>query len=298
MAVHVGINIYYWGEAEERRLLVDGVRLWVRAAKAEGLADRFWFCPFDARGPHIFAVFSAPAARRRRLLRFLRAEVEAFLRTTPSRSSLPPEELRRRHEACRGKTLCAADELDGIAANNTFEMFMHSPDRHPFWMAAGMTDPAGFWRELDRIALAALDRRADGTHAVAAIRWMAAVDRALERLGAAAVDYWRWHATTLIPSLAERFEDDRSDPVASLDHAIGERNGRLFRMLTRGPVDEAMDPGPAIERTLAEDGRPITQRFRVLRELNHTTFGQLGQPVRSQIPLILFAWRQRLVTTD
>jgi hypothetical protein len=292
--LHVGINVYFQGDAEQRRLLLDGVRAWALAARAGGLSDAFWFCSFDARGPHVFAIFATTAEKREALLALLEERASAFLRESPSTAALPDEEVLRRHEECRGKALCSADEEEGIAENNTFRLFDHAPDRYPLWVASGLADPAAYWREVDRIAFWALERREEGSGTAAAVRWLAAVDRALDRLGVPADEYWRRHASTLIPALAERLQSEEDEVLASLPGAVGERNLRAFESLWgESPAHDAL-AGPAVEMLLGDAGRSQARRLGLLRELNHNVLSQLGQPVRAHIPLVLFAWQRKL----
>jgi hypothetical protein len=288
--LHVGINVYFWGDAEQRRLVLDGVRRWALEARAQGLSDAFWFCRFDARGPHVFALFATTAENRERLRAFLGARAEAFLRDAPSTVELGEGELRERFAQCRGKVLCAADAGSDLAPNNSFVLFDQEPHRYPLWMGAGMADPGELWRAADAVALWALERVEEGSGQRAAMRWIAAVDHALQRLAVPAEEYWRMHAATLIPALAARLETEEHEVLASLPAAVGERNGQVFTAAWSDPVPGIADH--AVELVMTQS--PAAQRFAVLRELNHTVLNQLGQPVRVHIPLVLHAWRCNL----
>ena len=294
---HLGINIYYWGTSEQRHLLLEGVRPWAVEAREKGLAESFWHCRFDARGPHIFALFKTSATARDRLQELLSQRLSTFLERSPSRAILAADELERRHAECRGKALCRVDGADGIAANNTFVLFDHEADGYPLWLDRGMAQAGAFWRQLDALSFWTLARLEQGEASAASVRWLAAVGGGLSRRGLPAAEYWRLHATTLIPSLAGRWETEPDALLASLAGAVSERNRLNFARIwdrAGAAAGEGFDIDPLIEAVTADDGRTLEQRFRVLREVNHTTLAQLEQPVALHIPMVLYAWQQSL----
>ena len=292
---HLGVNVYYWGDDARRRFLVEQVAPWVRRLLDERAIERFWFTAFDARGPHLTLLFTAgentpPALRER-----LRRDLEARLALAPSGEAIDAATLEERHRRCRGKELCAADALPGVAANNSFVFFEHPADGYPFGFSRGLARAGELWRRVGEVVLWALDRRGAGDAGPAAVRWTAAVDAGLERAGLPAEAYWRYHATTLVMPLAARLADDEAAVLASVPGVVGERNqenlGRLWREVEDGPW-----PGPGAGGlvALAAADRPGRDRWTLLREINHTTLGQLGLPVQLHLPLVFYAWQRNL----
>ncbi|HEX6910929.1 MAG TPA: hypothetical protein VF142_11060, partial [Longimicrobium sp.] len=109
--------------------------------------------------------------------------------------------------------------------------------------------------------------------------------------------YWRHHAGTLLLGLDERLQADEAAVLDALPRIVGARNAALF-----GPAWEAAEGGEAEWRPLpallrivfADDGRAMPERLHLLREINHSVLGQLGQPVAARLPLVLFAWMRGL----
>ncbi|MBV9773856.1 MAG: hypothetical protein JO040_07895, partial [Gemmatimonadetes bacterium] len=114
------------------------------------------------------------------------------------------------------------------------------------------------------------------------------------RAGADPAEFWRHHAKTLLVHLEERLEADEAQVLATLPTVVGERNREVFTRLW----DETPAWPPArrlVEIVLAGDGRTPGQQRALLREINHFTLAQLGQPVMHHIPLILYAWQRNLL---
>ena len=291
---HIGVNVYFWGDAEPRRLLVDGLRPWALEAFQEGLARRFWYCPFDARGPHVFAIFALGETgeeERARLREFLAARVDAFLRESPSLAAPDPGELEQRHAECRGKFMCNADREEGLAPNNSFILFDQEPDGYPWSMSSGIAAADDLCQLLSDLSFWCLSQLERGSQTPAAIRWLAAVDRALARHGQSAADSWELHATTLVLPLAERLKSQRDEVLSSLPAAVSERNRQVFSRLWQDAGSDSLMEAHAdrlVEIVTAE------RRFRTLRDVNHGILGQLGQPVMFHIPLVLYAWQRNL----
>lgn len=293
---HLGVNIYYWGAAEQRRLLLGVLRPCALDARRQGITRRFWYCCFDARGPHIFALFTT-AGEQARLRDLLERRLQAFLQETPSRAALGLGELERRHAECRGKTLSAADRGDDLAANNSYVFFSQPGGGYPLWMDSGMSAADEFWRQLDDLTFWTLEHLERGSHPAMAIHWLAAVDHALHRLGQPAEAYWRFHAETLLPALSERLAIHGDEVLVSLPGVLSERNHWSFSKAwnEEGEFSLGFDVDRMIEVVMRDDGRSLRQRLRVLREVNHGTLGQLHQPVRFHVPLVLYAWQRNLV---
>lgn len=293
---HLGLNVYCWGQQEQNRLLADGLGPVAREVRDQRLARRFWFTRFDVRGPHIFAVFTpSPESSRSRLAEVVSARLEAYLDRHPSQVVLERAELEERHAACRGKSLCAADQASDFAPNNSFALVDHATWAYPFRWSAHLAAHEELWRQLDASTFWALEELTRGRQTAAGIRWLAAVDLALAPSGHAAESYWRYHACTLVLPLTERLERAEEEVTASLPAAVGARNREIFSSLWN---DVAETGAPEVERwlalVLADDSRSERQRWSLLREINHSTLAQLGLPVKLQIPLVLYAWLRHL----
>jgi hypothetical protein len=291
--IHLGANIYYWDGHDQ--LLARGLRHWIREARQNRLIRRMWYCPFDARGPHIFALVSTEAAKLGSVQEFFRHRIDDFLRTWPSRPQPGAQEVAERHRQCRGKVMNSADRRRGMAANNSFSLFPHGDDEYPFAIFRCTSDPERLWLYLDQVASYALEHAGSGSGA-AALRWLAAVDRSLqkEKENVPAADYWRFHAESLLLGLKGSLQEP-GVAVERLNRAISAGNKQLFDQLWNG-IEPAI-PAVAddlVQLVMRDPKRQIAQRFQVLREINHTTLLQLGQMVRCHIPMVLYAWQRNL----
>jgi lantibiotic biosynthesis dehydratase-like protein len=294
--VYLGANIYYWGIAEQRRLLLEGVRPWAMKARQEGWASRFWYCRYDARGPHVFVLFTTTNECKGVLRGFLEARISEFLREIPSREQLSLEQLEKHHRECRGRELSIADGMEGLADNNTYLMFDHESGAYPLNFSAAMPGAAEFWERMEKLCFWTIDQlEQDPTKA--AIRWLAAVDRCLPGSGLVPEQYWRLHASTLIRPLRARLETNEAEVLSSLPAIVSESNRRVFSC-----VWDELNNGSAFEldlaglvKLIAEDNRgAVERRLRLLREINHLVMGQLGQWVKFEIPIVFYAWQRNL----
>lgn len=294
----IGVNIYFWGDAEQVRFLTEAMAPTAAEARREGLADRFWYKAFDGRGPHLLALFHTDAERRGALEARLQERFGAYLEAHPSTVVLDAEELEERHRECRGKALCSVDREPGFEANNTLRFFEHTEDAFPFWLTKDASQKDTFWRHMEGLAFWALGRLNEGRLPVDAVLLVAAVDRAVDRNGSLdGVDLWRHHASTLLMPLKERLAEEEEAVIADLPATVGERNMQAFEQIFTH-LDDA--PGrfgefqALIDAALAEDGRSHERRRAVVREIVHSTLIQLQQPVRNHIPVILFTWLRRI----
>lgn len=288
--MHLGCNIYYWGDREQNRLLHHCLGPLAARLEAQHLCERFWFGRFDARGPHVFALFVVPEpAIRMELVREVSATLARYLADCPSGVTLSATELEARHLACRGKTLCAADHPSEPASNNTFVLCDHGPRDYPFSLSEELPDEERFWQHIEELSFWTIRQLGAGGQATAAtVRWVAAIDGVLQARDEAA-DYWRFHAGTLLPGLAERLRASEA-PEEVLRGLVGERNMQIFLQLwQRPPSSDLPDPSRWVEIIDADRRRTREQRQWLLREVVHTTLQQLGVPVSQQIPLVLFA---------
>jgi hypothetical protein len=289
----LGAHVYRWSTPDQVRLLRDGLRPAAREARSRGLTSRFWYTLFDARGPHVFALFAAAdRSRRRELADFLGDRLAGWLAAHPSAAPLDRDEVERRHAACRGKVLAAIDAEAGLAANDSLHLFEHPAGGYPFATAAGIVRPHELWRRLDPLALWALDHVGE---AASAVRLAAVVDHALGAAGVSAAGFWRYVATTLLVPLGERLASDEAGVVAALPAMVGERNTLAFGRLWSAVPHGDDPPAAAAVRLVVEDGRrPLEHRFRLLREIVHVALAQLLQGVQARIPLVLYAWHRNL----
>jgi hypothetical protein len=298
---HLGLNAYFWGDREQDRLLVECLQPLADRLRRDALLERFWFDRFDARGPHLLAVFTLPDRAIEPARERIAADVGTYLRDHPSLAALTSEEIAKRHSECRGKILAVADREPGIAANNTWVLFDHAPDHYPFHLTRGLAAEEALWRQGDTVTRWALRQIAapSAKPLVAAISWATTLDHHL-RSPADGAEYWRLHATTLLMTLRERLTADESEVLNLLPSWIGERNRTTFSRLW---TVSAMEPETeAAVRNLVEiayglRGGPDGPRWRLLREMTHCTLKQLGIPVALHIPLVLFAWNHNLQAT-
>lgn len=294
---HLGLVVYAWGARNQDRLITDCLGLAVRELIQDGLADRFWFDRFDARGPHVLFLLcladeNFEAARRR-----LTDRVSLYLAAHPSEEDLTPEDLAACHAGCRGKVQCEVDALPGSGANNSFVLFEHGPRDYPFWLSAGAPEEERIWSLLSDLSFWAIEQMAARPGRVpfeAAVRWSAELNRALREAGLDPAAYWRYHATTLILGLEERLKTEEAEVLASLPGSIGEKNLSAFGRIWSESVSVWPLLPELVSRVFAGDGR-IERKQALLREAVHGLLKQLSLPVRLHIPVILFGWQQNVL---
>lgn len=289
----LALNVYCWGDPEQDRLLTECLGPAVRALWDEEKVRRFWVHRFDARGPHVMALLGTPAEARDEVRRRLSARLEPYLEGSPGGVHLSDYELRARHLACRGGTLCSLDALEGMAPNRSYAFADEPLGVFPFSHAR--TDEAGLL--LGELALWCIERLDAGTAAADAVRWTAALDLALERAGAGPARLWRFYASTLFPALSGRIMDGDAEVAASLARRVGERNREMFAAVWSASRAEA-PVWPGIGRlaaiAAAHDGADAAGRRRFTRDLAHAVLAQLGLPVMHRIPLVVHAWLRHL----
>lgn len=300
-AVHLGCTIYYWGHREQSRLLVECIGPLASRLREQGLCRRLWFNRFDARGPHVYAVFTAAPDAFEELSAAVSDAVQAYLDASPSRTEMTPEALAERHAACRGKTQGVADAAPGLARNNTFYLNPHAPGGYPFALSEGMAAGDELWRLVEDMgswALSRLDEAESGAATGPAARWLVAFERALAAAGHSPAAYWRHHAGTL----ALGFEDRVARGQASAGEVLarlGERNRHsLSRLWQAPPGDVGPDPGRLVALVGADPGATTEQRHRRWREIVHVLLNQLGVSVAATLPMVLFAWARAELEGD
>lgn len=298
MSSALALNIYCWDTNAQNRLLAEVMAPWVQEQGLAGQLELFLFDRFDARGPHLFFILGA--ADEATLDRFgeeTGERIARFLKDSPSPSFMSQEEVQARHDACRGKTLCALDRLDGLAANNTYLLAAHTSQDYPFRLWSDLTHAEAFLRAFGAQSIWAMGEvagRSGGLAMGPGLRWLASVDRMLHRAGLDPEAYWRYHVGTLVPSVVDELK--RSSPAvvaANLAPLISANNAKTFARVWE-----------LLEKDVPEDPRAIrlvellaTERSRdrlqvALREAIHLTLKQLGFHLSLQVPMVVYTWRQ------
>ncbi len=285
----LGLIVYRWGRRSQDRLLVECLGPLAAELWGSGQVDRFWFDRYDARGPHLFAVFGAAQDDLDRLAGQLGGALDRYLAKNPSPEMLAPERLERVHLQTRGRRQCEVDGRPGFGANDSWEIFAHPPRGYPFGLAEPDQDEDEVWRLAAGLALWTIERiavRTEPPGLAEAVRWTAAVDRALRAAGADSAAYWRHHASTLVPSEDGFLPDDSL--VDALPDALEPRHleklGHLWKEAER--VGGSWPELPRLVRaTVWGEG------WTLLRELDHVALKQQGIPVALHLPAVLFAWR-------
>lgn len=294
---YAGCNVYLWADDEQGRFFSQGLVPFLEEAIPEFGVKRFWFDRFDARGPHAFALFGVRPSRRAELEDRLGSFLAGYLAELPaSEPPLSDEVVRRRHDECRGKTMCAADREEGIAPPYTHRVFSHPPDGYPFWLTQGLAGEGVVWTLLTDLARWSLSRWGeDGKRpSVAAIRWFAQWDRALASALPSVEEQWRYHATTLIMGLEDRLREEEVLVLEGLPRWSG-ANREVFERLWK---EEAWgeDRWPHFESLvraiLGPSGELDRRGKKLLREIAHGVLKQLGLGVAQHVPLVFFAWNR------
>lgn len=294
----VALNVYCFTEREQNRLLTELLGPFAGQGIAAGRLDHFLYDRFDARGPHVFAVLVASAdGACQAAAADLARSLEVFLAALPEAPGPAEAEIAARHEACRGKSLCALDRLPGLAGRNSFGLAPHPENDYPFWLWSGLKREAAFWRAISDQSLWAIGQVAarGGQMAIGAgLRFTASIDAALRRTGQDAEAYWRYHVSTLFP--------DQAEEIAASPAAAAERFGPLVRGGNRQTFDRVWQlveqPGKGDPRaallvdSLAAELAAGLRGHRALREAVHLSLKQLGIDLSFQIPLLVHAWRR------
>jgi hypothetical protein len=288
----IGCNVYFWGAAEQNRILVECLGPSAASFRREGLARGFWFDRFDARGPHLFVLIMAAPGAGDEVSRRLSSRLDEYLAERPSATTLSSEQVSLLHAQTRGKALCPEDTRPGIAGNNSYVLFEQPATGYPFYLLGAEDE---LWELLDDLTSWGIERLAAPSPPLgAAVRWVAALDRELRRLGVAG-DYWRYHATTLLLGLEQRLAAGEREAIDSLPAAVGPKNLETFARIWR-EAERQPPPWPHIPRLaellVAARGRVSSRPFAPLRETVHCFLKQLGVMVSVHIPIVLFAWHQ------
>ena len=297
--IDLGLTVYLWGIQAQDRLLSQCLAPTMGALRQEGLVNRFWFERMDIRGPHLFVPFRVTPGAADEVNRRLTERIGSFLAAHPCPLIMSQEELRFRHDFCRGKIQCAPDRDSGFAENNTFRLFQHEERGYPFHLSEGIPQEEEIWRLLTKLTFWTVDQlsTASSARTAIAVRWFATLDRAMLATGVSLERYWRYHASTLLIHLERGLAANEEQVLSSLPSVLGVNNVATFTRIwneveTGGSTYPWTDD---VVRLVLNASRPAEeQRLVFLREIIHCSLKQLGLTVALHLPLVLFAWNRAL----
>jgi hypothetical protein len=288
--------VYHWGIEAQDRFLIEFLGPAARELHCEGLAEGFWFTRFDARGPHLLALFTPRRGGEPEIVERLSQRVTDYLARRPSAACPDHDELAVRHAACRGKWLCEMDRQAGIAANNSYCFFSHPADGYPFSLTAGLSDCGALWQLLEDLAFWTI-AKLEAPQA-AALRWVAGFELCLRAATDQSAQYWRFHLLLNLPALRDRTTSAQEEALEVLFRSLGANNQRIFGQVWQEAANAASPPWPhlasLVELALAASAVHGERRWGLLREIVHWTLGQLGMPIKLQLPLLLYAWSRSM----
>jgi hypothetical protein len=289
----IGCNIYLWSIPEQNRLLTECIAPLVRDLLASGASDSFTCSRFDARGPHVMAIFGATTATQREVTSRVDSAIAAYL-SRLDRVEVPSQaELEARHAACNGRTLCYIDSEPGLAEVRSFRIFELLDNERPLSKWKGMVGEDAISRLRTDLTLWAIAQLGATSTTMAAVRWVAALDRALSVVDMPRSALWGY-------LIDRRLRDrDFTKRVAAGQLtmnkgplAISEANRATFARCWNNPA--AIDGGCDLERlvtlVLADDSRPLLDRKELLRNIEYTTLWLLHITPEQVLPLFVFAW--------
>lgn len=293
---HRVFNVYLHGDGEQQALVTGCLSPELRSLRRRGLLRRAWYGRFDARGPHVYLVVSCEDGGMKGVEDGLKAAIDGWLASHAPFERLDDEAVVLRHAECRGKRLCASDDAPGFVAPGSLSIDPHSSTGYPFHLFPA--DDEALWDVLVDFALRNAAGSGEDVPATTwGMRWLAAIDRALDEHDADAAEYWRHHATTLLPGLPDKLQADEAAVIDALPRTLGERNlialGRVWEQA--GEENETMELARRLVSTVLREGDGADARA-VLREANHGGLTQMGVPVRSHVPGVLYAWQRALRT--
>jgi hypothetical protein len=292
--MHLGLNLYLWGQVHQDRLLIECIGPAVRELLRNGTCTTFWFDRFDARGPHLLLVLGIHGDGWTAATSLLSSRLDTYLVLRPSTEQLHLDELASRHEACRGKLLCDVDAETGFAANNTYRLFQHKAEFYPFSLAGDLTAADELWSRWCDVSLWALECIADGETQPAAARWVATIARVLDTMPGGSEPYWRHHTQRLIPGFEEWLRTAGARVVAAELRTTMDSVGGDVLLAEFGGQAVPHGTIPNVDRLVHVvangDDHVAERRWPLLYALTHTTLKQLGLRVPRHVPLILTAW--------
>jgi hypothetical protein len=292
---HFALNVYQWTSNAQDQLLAECLGPAARSLGVDGLVRQFWFYRFDVRGPHLGVLFGASADGAAEACAVLKVRLDAYLATFPCTVVPAAGELEKRHAECRGAVLCAMDAEPGLAPNNSYCLAPHPADGFFLRQTSLVPEQDELWLLLGELAFWSISRLGPDAPRPA-VRWFAAMDGALRRATLPAEACWRYYATTLRLGMKDQLRVDENAVVDALPRMLGERNltvlSRAWAQVEDAPQWASVDE--LVRRVMADDGRALDERVRLLRTLNHSVLSQLGQPASLRIPVVLYAWLRNL----
>lgn len=287
---HLGLLVYRFDLAAQNRLIVDCLGPAARSLRADGLSG-FWFSRFDAGGPHVWSLWITQEENRPLVRRLLADTVANHLAADPSDQRLPVATLQARHEACRGKVLCPPHGRFDLADPDTVVWFEQPADGYPFKVSRRTTRSTELAAGVDALTSWAIHVLGDRETMATMVRWLSSTARILASGDARTPRrYWRYHLSTLLPTLAAMPEVEASTFLARLRSQPGPTQS-LQAALQAAWRDAETLPSPwhqqrtLIAAALADEDH----RWPILREINHTFLKQLGLPMHVQIQALLVA---------
>jgi hypothetical protein len=296
---HISLTTYLWGLESQNRFLASCLAPTIDELRRGGLVSRFWFERMDIRGPHIFAPIRVAEGAVTEVSQQLADKVGSYLAVNPCMAELSAEELRHRHDFCRGKVQSAADHLEGFAENNSFLILDHEERDYPFRLSADLPREEVLWSALTDLTMWAISQlpQPESIRRRIAIECFAVFDQEVWSSEVTPERYWRYHATSLLIPLKEALGSEEERILSQLPSAIGDRNSKLFTRIW-GEVEEVRASilwiGQIVRLILNTSTPSEPQRFALLREVIHCVLKQLSLMVSFQLPLVLFAWNRSL----
>lgn len=291
--VILGANAYCWDLEQQNRLLYSCVTP-LLAELQRSSPCRLFFDRHDTRGPHLLLLLTVPARARVAASRLFEERLEAFLaELEPPRASA--EDALACHQAIGGRVFAEPDRAEGLAAQGSCVFFEQPEKGWPFAFAAGLS-PAGreaVWDGADRLARGVIGRLEAGGGKIQAAQaglLVAAFDEALGLPDEDRAAFWRFYCGTFLYSLEEEIEGD-PEPLTRIEAGVGKNREVFDRIWAAGGKAAAWPEVGDWARALGDSYRE-TGRWRLPRELLHTTLKQLMLHPRTELPLAFYAWRR------
>lgn len=291
--VNLAANVYCWDLEQQNRTLVSCLAPLLAELERSGTPCRLFFDRHDVRGPHLLLLLTVPSSARAAVGRLLAARLEAFLAgLEPPRTTA--EEALLCHQAIRGRTFAPPDRAEGLAEPGSFVLFEQPENDWPFAFAAALSPAVrqAVWAGADRLARGVIERLAAGGGQIAvaqAALLVAAFDEAWGPADDRAA-FWRFYCGTFLPGLEEELARD-PDPLPRIEAGIG-KNREVFDRVWAARAKAAAWPEVELWVRALREGHREDGRWRLPRELLHTTLKQIMLHPRTELPLAFYAWHR------
>jgi hypothetical protein len=294
----LGANAYCWDLEQQNWLLVSCLAPLLAELERSATPCRLFFDRHDTRGPHLLLLLTVPASARAEAGRLFEERLESFLeRLEPPQTSA--EEALLCHRAIGGRVFAEPDAGEGLAERGSCVFFEQPEKGWPFAFAAGLS-PAGreaVWDGADRLARGVIGRLAasgGNIHSAQAGLLVAAFDAALGLPDAERAAFWRFYCGTFLHTLEDEIARD-PDLLPRIEAGIG-KNRQAFDRIWGATAKAAAWPEVADWARALGDSYRESGRWRLPRELLHTTLKQLMLNPRTELPLAFYAWRRSWTT--